>query len=350
MFAFLMGFHLFCLSVCWIIQMADHQEQEKDLLYKNQVLQDELAVLRLELDHVRVHSQEKESRYSEELEALKEKNEELKKELKLNEEALTQTVFQCNGQINVTKTESAMLNSKLEHMKEDKERLEMELDSFRSRLNYTTQELERTSASKNDLERTLQREHDEWVRLKDKWNHDLFNLQETNNSMSQLLKSTESKANSLENELHHVTHTLREKNLLIEGIQRDLSQAQCQVKELENARQMDKDQINKSVIKQESMQERLAQLQSENLLLRQQLEDFQNQGIIKERVVSSVQDKFNDIFIKLRADSEKQVQMIEDRNKELTTKCNNLRDQVFKYETEKAEREVSIIYQCYFQC
>ncbi|KAL8221268.1 UNVERIFIED_CONTAM: hypothetical protein K2H54_063044 [Gekko kuhli] len=330
--------------------MADHHDQEKDLLYKNQILQDKVAVLRLELDQVRVQHQEEETRYSEENEALKEKNEELKKELKLNEEALTQTVLQYNGQINVTKTECVMLNSKLEHMKEDKERLDVELDSFRSRLNFTTQELERTSTSKNDLERTLQRERDDWVRLKDKWNQDLFNLQETNKSMSQLLSRTESKANSLENELHHVTHRLREKNLLTESIQRDLSQAQCQVKELENARQMEKDQINKYAVKQESLQERLAQLQSENLLLRQQLEDFQNQGIIKERVVSNVQDRFNDIFTKLRADSEKQVQMIEDRNKELTAKCNNLRDQVFKYETEKAEKEVSIIHQHYWKC
>ncbi|XP_060100384.1 ankyrin repeat domain-containing protein 26 [Heteronotia binoei] len=320
-------------------EMADHHDQEKDLLYKNQILQDELGLLRLELDQVRVQHQEAESRYSEENEALKEKNEELKKELKLNEEALTQAVFQYNGQINVTKTECAMLNSKSEHMKEDKERLEVELDSFRSRLNFTTQELERANTSKNELERKLQQERDEWVRLKDKLNHDLFNLQETNNSMSQLLSRTESKANSLENELHHVTHTLREKNLLIEGIQRDLSQAQCQVKELENARQTEKDQVSKYVVKQESLQERLAQLQSENLLLRQQLEDFHNQSILKERTVSSAQDRFNDIFTKLRADSEKQVQMIEERNKELTTKCNNLRDQVIKYEMEKTERE-----------
>ncbi|XP_077194533.1 ankyrin repeat domain-containing protein 26 isoform X3 [Paroedura picta] len=320
-------------------EMADHHDQEKDLLCRNQILQNEIAVLRLELDQIKVHYQEEETRYIGENEALKEKNEELKKELKLNEEALTQTVFQYNGQINVTRTESAMLNSKLERMKEDKGRLEVEFDSYRSRLNFTTQELERTNTSKNDLERTLQRERDEWVRLKDKWNHDLSNLQETNNSISQQLSKTESKANSLENELQLVTHTLREKNLLIEGIQRDLSQAQCRVKELENARQMEKDQINKYVVKQESLQERLAQLHSENLLLRQQLEDFQNQGIIKERVVSSVQDRFNDIFTKLRAESEKQFQMIEDRNKELLTKCNNLRDQVFKYETEKAERE-----------
>uniref|UniRef100_A0A8D2LIQ5 Ankyrin repeat domain-containing protein 26 n=1 Tax=Varanus komodoensis TaxID=61221 RepID=A0A8D2LIQ5_VARKO len=323
-------------------EITDSHDQEKELFHKNQILQDELSVLRLELDHIRIRHQEEESKYLEENETLKERTEELKKELKLNEEALTQTVFQYNGQINVSKTEVAILTSKLEHIKENKERLEVELDSFRSRLNSTVQELERCQLSKNDLERMLQRERDEWLRSKEKLDHDLCALRETNNSMSQQLSKAESKANSLENELHHVTHSLREKSLLLESIQRDLSQAQGQVKELENVRQVEKDQINKYAVKQESMQERLAQLQSENLLLRQQFEDFQNKGIIKEKVVTDVQDRFSDIFSKLRADTEKQVQMIEERNKELITKCNDLREQIFKYETEKMDREGTI--------
>ncbi|XP_061496058.1 ankyrin repeat domain-containing protein 26 isoform X2 [Rhineura floridana] len=323
-------------------EMTDNHDQEKELLNKNQILQDEIDVLRLELDRIRARHQEEEARYLEENEALKEKTEELRKELKLNEEALTQTVFQYNAQINVSKTEIAILTSKLEHLKENKERLEIELDSFRSRLSSAVQELERCQISKNELERTLQRECDDWVRLKDKLNHDLCHLRETNNGMSQQLSKAESKANSLENELHRVTHSLREKSLQLESIQRDLSQAQCQVKELENTRQGDKDQMNKYIVKQETMQERLAQLQSENLLLRQQFEDFQNKGIIKEKVVSDVQDRFNDIFSKLRADTEKQVQMKEEINKELITKCNHLKEQVIKYEAEKVDRESSV--------
>uniref|UniRef100_A0A8D0HPC0 Ankyrin repeat domain-containing protein 26 n=1 Tax=Sphenodon punctatus TaxID=8508 RepID=A0A8D0HPC0_SPHPU len=319
--------------------VPDNREREKDLLHKNQILQDEIAVLRLELDQIRVRHQEEETKCLEENEALKEKNEELKRELKLNEEALTQTVFQYNGQLNVLKTESVMLTSKIEHTKENKDRLEIELESCRSRLNSAVQELERSQTSKNDIERASQRERDEWLRLQDKLNHDLSNLRETNSGLSQQLSKAESKANSLENELHLITHTLREKNLLLESSQRDLSQAQCQAKELEHARQAEKDQMSKCMVKQESMQERLAQLQSENHLLRQQLEDMQNKGIIKEKVVSDVQDRFSDIFSKLRSDSEKHVQMMEERNKELITKCNNLREQVFKYENEKVERE-----------
>ncbi|XP_054136306.1 ankyrin repeat domain-containing protein 26-like isoform X6 [Melozone crissalis] len=314
-------------------------EREKDLLYKNQLLQDEIARLRLELDQIRLRHQEEEGKYLEENETLKEKNEDLKKELKLNEEALTQTVFQYNGQLNLLKTESAMLTSKLEQTKESKDRLETEIESFRSRLNTTVQELERQQSSRSDVERAFQRDRDEWLRLQDKLHHDLADVREANKSLSQQLSKAESKANSLENELHQLRQTLREKTLLLEMTQKELSQSQCQAKENDHARQLEKDQVNKLIIKQESMQERLAQLQSENLLLRQQLEDLQNKGIIKEKVVTDVQDRFNDIFNKLRADTEKQVYLVEERNKELNAKCIDLREQVFKYENDKIERE-----------
>ncbi|OPJ68717.1 ankyrin repeat domain-containing protein 26 isoform C [Patagioenas fasciata monilis] len=314
-------------------------EREKDLLYKNQLLQDEITRLRVELDQVRFRHQEEEGKYLEENETLKVKTEDLKKELKLNEEALAQTVFQYNGQLSLLKTESAVLNSKLEQTKESKDRLETEIESFRSRLNTTLQELERHQSSKSDVERTLQRERDEWLRLQDRLHRDLSDVQETNQSLSQQLSKAESKANSLENELHQLKQTLREKTLLLEMTQKELSQAQSQAKECDHARQLEKDQVNKFIIKQESMQERLAHFQSENLLLRQQLEDMQNKGILKEKVVNDMQDRFNDIFNKLRADTEKQVYLVEERNKELNAKCTDLREQVFKYETDKVERE-----------
>ncbi|XP_051466846.1 ankyrin repeat domain-containing protein 26 isoform X10 [Apus apus] len=315
-------------------------EREKDLLYKNQLLQDEIAMLRLELDQARLRHQEEEGKYLEENETLKEKNEDLKKELKLNEEALTQTAFQYNAQLNLLKTESVVLTSKLEQTKEAKDRLETEIESFRSRLNTAVQELERHQSSKGDVERTFQRERDEWLRLQDKLHHDLSTVQETTKSLSQQLSTAESKANSLENELHQLKQTLREKTSLLETTQKELSQAQCQAKEHDQARQLEKDQVSKLMIKQESMQERLAQFQSENLLLHQQLEDMQNKGIIKEKVVNDVQDRFNEIFNKLRADTEKQVHLVEERNKELSARCTDLREQVFKYESDKVEREI----------
>ncbi|KAM6396246.1 ankyrin repeat domain-containing protein 26-like [Rhynochetos jubatus] len=318
-------------------------EREKAVLLKNQLLQDEIAVLRRELDQVRLKHQEEEGKLLEENEALKGKNEDLKKELKRNEEALTQTALQYDGQLNFLRTESAVLTSKLEQTQEGKGRLETEIESFRSRLSSAAQELERLQSSKSDVERTLQRERDEWLRLQDKLQRDLSDVRETNRSLSQQLSEAENKANSLQNELHQLEQVLREKTLLLETTQKELSQAQCQAKERDRARHLEKDQVSQFLIKQESTQERLAQLQSENLLLRQQLEDTQNKGVIKEKVANDVQDWFHDIFSKLRADTEKRVYLVEERNKELNANCADLRERVLKYEMDRAERENGLV-------
>ncbi|KAM9313226.1 ankyrin repeat domain-containing protein 26 [Gastrophryne carolinensis] len=323
-------------------QPSEPSDKVKDLTHKNITLQEEITILKQELEKVQSHYQEEESRSRDENEALKEKIDDLRKDLKVNEETLTQTVIQCNGQLNALKTETNLLCSKLEHEKQSKERLEAELESLRSRLNSALQDVERSQASKTDTERTLQREREEWLRSKDKLNHDVSNLRESNNNLSQQLSRTEAKLNSLENDLHRTGLSLQEKSLLLESSQRDLTQAQGKVKDLERALQVEKEQINKSSIKQETIQERLSQITSENMQLRQQLEDAQNKGIIKEKAVSDVQDRFTDIYSKLRADAERQVQIVEERNKDLINKSNELREQVYKLETEKVERESTI--------
>ncbi|XP_068132519.1 ankyrin repeat domain-containing protein 26 isoform X2 [Hyperolius riggenbachi] len=329
-------------SVEVLSQPSETNEKVKDLTQKNIALHDEVSLLKQELDQVQSHYREEESRYLEEVEALKEKNDDLRKDLKVNEDTLTQTVIQYNGQLNALKTDMNMLCSKLEIEKQNKERLETELESARSRLNSALQDLERNQASKTDSERTFQRERDEWLRSKDKQDHDLSNLRENNNNLSQQLSRAEAKSNSLENDLHRTNLSLQEKTVLLDSSQRDVKQAQSRIKDLEKALQTEKDQVNKSTIKQETLQERVAQITSENMQLRQQLEDAQNKGIIKEKAVSDVQDRFSDIFSKLRADSERQVQIVEERNKDLINKSNELREQVYKLETEKVERESTI--------
>uniref|UniRef100_A0A7N4PN47 Ankyrin repeat domain 26 n=1 Tax=Sarcophilus harrisii TaxID=9305 RepID=A0A7N4PN47_SARHA len=314
-------------------EVPDSHEKEKCLLHENQSLLDEVAKLKLELDTIKIKDQEKEDRYTEENEVLKEKNDELQKELKLKEEALRETIFQYSGQVNVLTTENTMLSSKLDNEKQNRDKLETEVESYRSRLNSAILDHERSQTSKLDLENIFQRERDEWLHLQDK-------LRDNNGVLSQELSKAESKANRLENELYQVCDSLREKTLILESTQRELNQTQNKAKELENKNQMDKEKLDRYIIKQESIQERLAQIQSENMLLRQQLEDAQNKGVIKEKVVNDVQVQFSDLFNKLRADTEKQVLLVEERNKELINECNHLREQMCKYENEKAEREV----------
>lgn len=316
----------------------------KELTQKNITLEEESYVLKQELEQVRSRYQEEESRYLDENEALKEKIDDLRKDLKVNEETLTQTVIQFNGQLNALKTETNMLCSKLEHEKQSKERQESELDSVRSRLNSALQDLERSQISKTDADRSLQRERDEWLRSKDKLNHDLSSLRESHNNLSQQLSRAEAKSNGLENDLHRTGLCLQEKTLLLDSSQRDLKETQSRIKDLERSLQAEKELINKGNLKQETMQERLAQITSENMQLRQQLEDVQNKGLIKEKAVSDVQDRFTDIVSRLRADAGRQVLIIEERNKDLINKSNEFREQVYKLESEKVEREVGIYY------
>ncbi|XP_069484049.1 ankyrin repeat domain-containing protein 26 isoform X2 [Ambystoma mexicanum] len=325
-----------------LTQTSEIGEREKELSHRNHSLQEEISVLKLELDHVRTRNQEEEGKTIEENEALKERLEDLRRDLKLNEEALTQTVFQYSGQFNAMKAESALLASKVEQEKQSKERLETELESIRCRLASAIQELEHSRASKSDGERTFQRERDDWLRSQDKLNYDLANVREAHNNLSQQLTKAEAKANSLENELHRITLSLREKTLLLESTQRDLNQTQCRAKELERTLQIEKDQVSKSAVKQETLQERLAQVHSENMLLRQQLEDVQNKGILKEKAVNETQDRFSEIFSKLRDDTEKKVSMVEDRNKELITMSNDLREQIHQIESDKVKREAEL--------
>ena len=171
---------------------------------------------------------------------------------------------------------------------------------------------------------------------------DVANLKDNNEMLSQQLSRVESKFNNLEIKLHHTRDSLREKTLMLERVQRDLSQAECQKQEIEHMYQNEQGKVNEYLGKQESLEERLSQLQSENMLLRQQLDDAQNKADSKEKTVISIQDQFQQIVRKLQAEREKQGLMLEERNKELVKECNHLRERMYQYENEKAEGEVSI--------
>ncbi|XP_063493314.1 ankyrin repeat domain-containing protein 26 isoform X7 [Symphalangus syndactylus] len=317
-------------------------EEEKDLLHENSMLQEEIAMLRLEIDTIKNQNQEKEKKCFEDLEIVKEKNEDLQKTIKQNEETLTQTISQYNGRLSVLTAENAMLNSKLENEKQSKERLEAEVESYCSRLAAAIRDRDQSETSKRDLELAFQRARDECSRLQDKMNFDVSNLKDNNEILSQQLFKTESKLNSLEIELHHTRDALREKTLGLERVQKDLSQTQCQMKEMEQKYQNEQVKVNKYIGKQESVEERLSQLQSENMLLRQQLDDAHNKADNKEKTVINIQDQFHAIVQKLQAESEKQSLLLEERNKELISECNHLKERQYQYENEKAEREVVV--------
>lgn len=311
-------------------------------------MEDQIAMLRLEIDTINNQSQEKERKYCEDIEILKEKHVSLQKTIKLNEERLTKTELQHSGQINALSIENTMLKSKLENEKQNKERLDEKVESYRARLAAAIQDYDQSQTSKRDLELAFQRAKGEWFRVQDKLNFDVSKLKEDNELLSQNLSEAESKFNTLETELHRTRDALREKTLVLERVQRDLSQTQCQKKEIQHSYQNAQDKVSKYMGKQESLKERLSQLQSENMLLQQQLDDAHNKASSKEKVVINIQDQFQDIIKKLQAESQKQALVIEASKQELINERNLLRERMYVYEKEKVEREVSIQKDKYF--
>nr|KAF6445859.1 hypothetical protein HJG63_000695 [Rousettus aegyptiacus] len=323
-------------------KVSDSHAKERDLLHENHMLQEEIAMLRLEIDTVKNQKQEMEKKYLEDITIVKEKNDQLQKTVKLNEETLTKTVFQYTGQLNVLTAENTMLNSKLENEKQNKDGLETEVESYRSRLATAVHDHEQGQTSKRDLELAFQRARDEWFRLRDKMDFDMSKLKDNNEILSQQLSKAGSNLNSLETELHHTRDALRERTLVLERVQTDLSQIQCQKKEIEHMYQNEQAKVNKYIGKQESLEERISLLQSKNILLRKQLDDALSEVDNKEKTIISIQEQFQDTIKRFQAEIENQGHILEEKNQKLISECKNLKERMYQYETDKKEREVFV--------
>lgn len=131
-------------------------------------LQEQLTILRTDLERLQANSSLKENHLFEENEALKEQLEDARRDLKLNSEALTQTVFNCNNQVTTLKSDLAITTNRLENERQTRETLETEVESTRTRLAAAVKETELCLAAQKDTERALLREKEEHQRLKDR--------------------------------------------------------------------------------------------------------------------------------------------------------------------------------------
>ena len=186
-------------------------EEAQDLLRKNHTL-------RLEIDALKRQHREKEENYSEDMEILKGKNDDLQKAIKLSEETLTKTVSHYTRQLNALTAENRMLTFKLEKEKESKRRLETEVKSYRSRLAAASRDHDQGQTSQRDLELAFQR-------AEDKMKSHMANLKDKAETFSQQLSIAESKLNKLKIKLQHMIGDLRGKTSMLERVQRDLSQS-----------------------------------------------------------------------------------------------------------------------------
>lgn len=150
-------------------QLTEAGDRERELVQQTATLQEQLSILRTDLERLQASSSLKESHLLEESEALKEQLEDARRDLKLNSEALTQTVFNCNSQMTTLKSELAGTAARLENERQGREVLEAEVDSVRSRLAGAVKEAELCLAAHTDTERALLREKEEHQRIKDRF-------------------------------------------------------------------------------------------------------------------------------------------------------------------------------------
>ncbi|XP_045145761.1 ankyrin repeat domain-containing protein 26 isoform X2 [Echinops telfairi] len=311
--------------------------KDKDDSQQNHVLQNKIDILTLEIETLKNQSQAKEKKYSEDVEFIKAKNDDLQKTLKKSEETFSRTAFQLND----LTAENAMLHSKLETEKLNKKRLETEMDSLQSRLAAAVQNHEQSQKSKADLHLSFQMARDELLQTRNKMSLDLSNLKENNDALCQQLSVTESKLSSLENAFILTKDTLREKMLNLERVQRDFSQVQGQMKEMERRYQNEKEKVRESITAQKLINEKLTSLQAENNLLQKQVDEAENKADCKERKVVNLQDQLHAIVKTLKEESKKS-HTLEERAKALTSECIHLKGQIYQYDSEKAEREAGL--------
>ena len=303
-------------------------------------MQDEITSLRLETDTVKNQNQEQEKKCFEDIDIVKGENDYPQKAKKLSKETLTKAIFQHSGQLNVPIAENTMLNPELESAKQSKQRLETEVESYHSRLAAATHDHDQGQTSQRDLELASQKAEEKRLRLQDQMKFDMAKLKSNNEMLSQQLSKEKNKVSQLNIKLHQTRDDLGEKTLMLERVQRDFRQAECQRQEIERMYQNEQGKVNEYLGKQESLEERLSQLQSENMLLQQQLDPAQNRAGSQEKMVISIQDQCQQTTRNLHSECEKLSLMLEERNKELVNRWNHV-ERMLQYENEKAEREVS---------
>ncbi|TKS73718.1 Ankyrin repeat domain-containing protein 7 [Collichthys lucidus] len=105
-------------------QLTEASDRERELLQQTANLQEQLTILRMDLERSQANSNHKESHLSEENKALKEQLEDARRDLKLNGDALTQTVYNCNNQLSALKSELAIASNRLENERQARETLD----------------------------------------------------------------------------------------------------------------------------------------------------------------------------------------------------------------------------------
>ncbi|XP_074259627.1 ankyrin repeat domain-containing protein 18B-like [Saimiri boliviensis] len=306
-----------------------NHEKMRDLMHENGILKRDIAILRQEIDTIKKDNLEKENKYFKNIKIIKETNAELEKSIKFNEEVATKAVSQYQQQLNDLKAENTRLNSKLEKKKENKKRLEAKIESCGCRLAAAVSEHNQKVNTEGDLTLSSQRTQDVSVQIK---LSDMSELKDEDEFLTEQLSKMRITFKTLKDEFQKTRDTLRKKTLALETVQKDLCQTEQQLKKMKEMYQNAGVKVNKSAGKRNYIEDKIHELEHENLCLQQKLDDAHQKGNNRKTVIN-----IKGGFI----ENGKEGFLLEEKNK-LMNKCNHLKESLFQYEKEKAERKVMV--------
>lgn len=243
---------------------------------------------------------EKENEYLKDIKIVKERNAALEKSIKLTEER-AKTAFQDPQELNDLKAENKRLNSELLKEKESKARLEAEIESYQSGLAAVISKHSESVKTERNLKLALQNTQD--ISVQEKMSSDISEVEDKNEFLTEQLSQMRIKFNTLEDKFRKEMYQNAEAK------------------------------VSNSTGEWNCVEERICQLQRENLWLEQLLDDVHQKEDHKEIVINIQRGSI---------ESGKKDLLLEEKNKKLMNDCDHLKESLFRYEREKAERVVVV--------
>ncbi|XP_025107736.1 ankyrin repeat domain-containing protein 26-like isoform X6 [Pomacea canaliculata] len=285
----------------------------------------EIYALKMEMERQRSRLKDEINLIYTENEELQAKIEDLRNELKLNEEAFAHATIQYNMQAGSLRTEVIAINSALDKERVTREKLDAELDSLQKRMLSLGQEKDKAVQVRNELEREIQRERQSWVLDMERKEDEINNLKESIQHQNQKILGMESKLSAMENELHVSSTLLMERTSQLQHLKQEVERYKAAQDNRDSNIRLEKELTTKLQVKIENLQDRLTQSQHEVLSLKQQLESQHAAGLAASS--SDSNEKLNTIISSLRSDNDRAKGMLEERNNSLLEQVSQLKEE-----------------------
>ncbi|XP_071467838.1 ankyrin repeat domain-containing protein 26-like [Marmota flaviventris] len=317
-------------------QVSTRNETEKVPLHEFHMLKDKCDMLSLEMNQMKCQNEEDKKKY---LDVSRAECHDLHRRIKLMEETFRKTTLQYNKQINSLKTEITKLNIKLKNKEQNTERQETEAKSYPASQAVAPHPCDESqTSSQREQELLSQTARDGCPDLEDKRNFKISKRNVRRLIQSPKFSKPGIKFRDQEKGLCiQIRHDLRKVTMILNQVQRDLKQNQCQMNEMKHMYQDEQSQNYKEL---EPIDERLSQMESKIIFLRQEFHDFNNKSDDTEGLPVYTQEQRDTIKLSQDED-ENSSHKLQNRHMELMNRNCHLKEKSDKYK-KNSERKVVV--------